>query len=72
VEKSSFRNVIDPELEKEKEKLWKIMEQVNALRISYEKIDPQWREKINRRMVINIDKFCRYATTNLEDIFLTL
>lgn len=72
MEKPSFRNVIDSELEKEKEKLWKVMEQINALRNSYEKIDPGWREEINRRMVINIDKFCSYANTNLEDFFLRL
>ncbi len=72
MEKPSFKNVIDPELEKEKEKLWKVMEQINALRSSYEKIDPGWREEINRRMVINIDKFCSYAVTNLEDFFLKL
>lgn len=72
MEKPSFRNIIDPELEKEKEKLWKVMEQINALRIGYEKLNPDWREQIDKRMVINIDKFCRYANTSLEDFFLIL
>ena len=72
MEKPKFQNFIDPTLEKEKEKLWKLIDAVNILKNNYEKIDPDWKEEIDEKMLVNIDKFCRYTHTILEDFFISL
>ena len=68
----SFTNFIDPELEEKKTKLHKLMNSINTLRKNYEKIDPDWKEEIDEKMLVNIDKFCRYTHTILEDFFISL
>jgi len=68
----SFMNFIDPELEEKKTKLHKLMNSINTLRKNYEEIDPEWKGNIDKRMLINIDKFCSYTYAKLEDFLISL